>query len=364
MRNVLWNNPYVSLGAWDSGRLIANALENKLEGICNFLQRVEVPHAALNVNVLDDQSDSVQKNIELHNKGESIGFPGVVINYSIPEFFIRGTKASCCLTFYDHPFIRDETVRKSIDSQDHIWSCSDWASNGLSKILNRPVKNIPLAFNHHLFTDYQLIESDVFRFLHVGFPVFRKNHMDVVEVFSSLFGNNPKYELILKSYGAWPNRFTQDLDNKLIKKSIDIISQTSNIRIVNGFIPDGHLDEIMSNVHCVIGSSFAESWGLVPFNSLGKGIPTICINASGMSEFAYMGIPVVGEQLDTQVRGPLAGVESYRIKKEALCEAMMFVSENYESATNRACSNSKKIKDNYSVMNIASLYQDEIMLTL
>lgn len=184
--------------------------------------------------------------------------------------------------------------KEILEPLDEIWTTSEWCKKNLERILNRPV----FVYNHGIpqFCLPKIIKepADVIRFLHIGEPGIRKGAQDVVTSFIKLFGNNPKYQLVIKCTGINTTRILDDHGRSLgVPNSI-----YKNIIVLEQMLSEQQLIELYRKTHVFIYPSYGEGFGFNPAYALAMGIPTICTN-----EWApysqYITAPLDGRYIDS-----------------------------------------------------------------
>ena len=61
-----------------------------------------------------------------------------------------------------------------------------------------------------------------------------------------------------------------------------------NIRELSGTVPPDVETALYGTAHCFLGLARGEGWGLMPFQAMAQGTPTILANAHGYAEFAHL----------------------------------------------------------------------------
>ena len=106
---------------------------------------------------------------------------------------------------------------------------------------------------------------------------------------------------------------------------------------------------LYETAHCFVGMSRGEGWGLMPFQAMAQGCPTILADAHGYAEFSHLASAKVSTSLvkaDAFIFGD-AG-EWWEPNHEELCEAMWDIYCNYEDYLAPAQFSAAVIADDYS----------------
>ncbi|ASR76474.1 glycosyltransferase [Streptomyces phage Tribute] len=108
------------------------------------------------------------------------------------------------------------------------------------------------------------------RFLHMGEPAPRKGGQMAVDAFRAAFGDNPDVELTVKAHRL---NNARRIENGRI---LGPITDYSNVKLVTQELPEDHLVGFVKQFHCMVYPSWGEGFGLIPFQALATGMPTIC----------------------------------------------------------------------------------------
>jgi glycosyltransferase involved in cell wall biosynthesis len=168
---------------------------------------------------------------------------------------------------------------------DEIWATSDFIRDIYIKHnVNANVFTIP----HGISPEFSIVERELtgkFNFLHVGGDSKRKNAQMVVDAFLELYEGNTDFQLVLKY-----NKFCYAecyVDDQLVPayKHPQIIG-----------IPDNFSTEdlvaLYHKCHCMVYPTMGEGFGMIPFEAIATGLPTIVTNLTGCADFAKYGIPL------------------------------------------------------------------------
>jgi glycosyltransferase involved in cell wall biosynthesis len=163
---------------------------------------------------------------------------------------------------------------KGIESCDEIWTTSQWCGEIFKAKTNKPV----FVYEHGIEDSWipkkrKIDESRPFRFLHVGEPAFRKDAQMVVDAFVSLYGNDPRYELILKCSNLNTTQVTDPISKRL-KGSPNAFYD--NIKIIESYISVEQMKGLYDLCDVFVYPSWGEGFGFNPLQAMASGIPTIC----------------------------------------------------------------------------------------
>lgn len=219
-----------------------------------------------------------------------------------------------------------------MDQQDEIWTTSTYcqevfANYGIDSII------IPHGIDPEVFTINERTMTDKFVFYHAGGPTDRKGGQKVVDAFVELFEDNDSVHLLMKSSGPTNARW--------IDKHDTYHGNAGNhprIHVVESDIDVYDMAKLYHRANCFVYPSNGEGFGLLPFQAIATGMPTILTDATGMSDFAKWGIglkssPAEGEglHLGKWVQPDL----------DDLREKMLYVYNNWEEANKKAVQNAR-----------------------
>jgi glycosyltransferase involved in cell wall biosynthesis len=352
---LLFNSPDTSIGIWAVATHIYKNLSESFHKNFDIHDKIVVPEPAIGMSDRDGSSDNKVRNL-LSIKDNGRKYPGVVFNITVPDFFLLGNMGSAAISFFDHPNIFSERHKMELTSQNLLISPSEWSSRNLSELIGLEVHKIPLGFDDSTFTPYVGPTSGPFTFLHIGFPRWKKNFADVVDCFIRKYGNNHDFQLLLKTYGAFPNRFSPLVDDKL-NDYVSKIKSVSNITIIDGFLSDQEMNSLYDSAHCFIETSRLESWGLSAFTAIGKGLPTICINASGLSDFSALAIEIPSKANTLPLRSGAIQHTVFDPDVDALSDAMDMVVNDYAGCRHRALTSAEIVRRSMTWRALAPRYE-------
>lgn len=168
---------------------------------------------------------------------------------------------------------------------NEIWATSTFVKEVYEQHnVNENIYVIP----HGISDEFSIIERELnntFNFLHIGGDSKRKNAQLVVDAFLELFDGKPEYRLILKY-----NNFCHAevyLNGKLLPAS-----QHPQIISFPNVFDTNQMIKLYHKSHCLVYPTSGEGFGMIPFESMATGLPTILTNATGCADFAHYGIPL------------------------------------------------------------------------
>lgn len=236
-----------------------------------------------------------------------------------------------------------------MNEQDEIWTPATFCKDVFEAHGVKEVTVIPHGINPE---HYPIVEGEPdapFTFIHVGGPTERKGGARVVNAFLDLFDGNRDIQLVMKSTGFSEGRWEPrggGQRNASEHPQITVYEFPADINFMREFYGRGH---------CMVYPSNGEGFGLIPFQAIASGIPTICTNGTAMSDFANMSIP-----LDF-TWGPGEGIHygDWCIPDEQdLRDKMLWVVDNWREAKDKTMKNAKWIHQNQTWDNVADKILD------
>jgi glycosyltransferase involved in cell wall biosynthesis len=206
------------------------------------------------------------------------------INFCPPTYYQLRSKYNIGYTPWESTKIPPHWI-DSMRKCDEIWATSDFIKDiYIKNNVNANVFTIP----HGISPEFSIVERELtgkFNFLHVGGDSKRKNAQMVVDAFLELYDGNNDFQLVLKY-----NKFCYAecyVDDQLVPayKHPQIIG-----------IPDNFSTEdlvaLYHKCHCMVYPTMGEGFGMIPFEAIATGLPTIVTNLTGCADFAKYGIPL------------------------------------------------------------------------
>jgi len=171
---------------------------------------------------------------------------------------------------------------------DEIWATSSYVKEIYEKHqVHHNIHVIP----HGISDEFQIIDreiTDTFNFLHVGGDSKRKNAQMAVDAFLELYEGNMDFKLYLK----YTNFCFAEvyLNGRLVPASMhpQIVAIPESYDIES-------LVKLYHSCHCMLYPTNGEGFGMIPFESICTGMPTIVTNETGCKDFANYSIPLDAE---------------------------------------------------------------------
>jgi glycosyltransferase involved in cell wall biosynthesis len=230
---------------------------------------------------------------------------------------------------------------KEMNERDEIWTTSQFCkkvfeSNGIKKEINILHHGIDLDE----WTTTKRETEGPFIFFHMGEPADRKGGQLVFDAFQKVFKNNPNVYLYFKAHSWVEARW---FDGEEVIGPVDAFPR---VMVNKNVISREKLNQLYNSMHCLVYPSNGEGFGLIPFQGMATGLPTIYPAWGGLSEFKDYGV-----QMDYTVGD---SGHDYHVGEwcwpdfDSICERMKWVYENYEQEADTAYKDSLKIREKFS----------------
>jgi glycosyltransferase involved in cell wall biosynthesis len=174
-----------------------------------------------------------------------------------------------------------------------------------------------------------------------------------VDAFIKLFGGKEGYHLIYKSNGPADARsFNGGMRGRLNHPQIEVIDWE---------VSTEELGKIYDRSDCLLYPTSGEGWGLIPFQGIAKGIPTICTNATACEEYADYSVPLDYEWSNEKMSGIYEGAGLWaKPNFDDLCDKMLYVVNNYEEVSNKTFASAQHIHENMTWEKVSKDYVDRL----
>jgi len=234
----------------------------------------------------------------------------------------------------------------TMSQMQEIWtpsqSCVDiFEENNLNKI----IRKVPHGIDPELWKIENRYLTDKFIFFHVGGPTARKGGQRVVSAFLDLFDGNEDVMLILKS--------NEDTECRFYENGVDFKSAAAHPQIIsiNYQVAVEDLVRLYNRSHCLVYPTNGEGFGLIPFQGIATGLPTIVTNATACADFAELSVP-----LDSK---PSKGVGIHLgdwVEPDAddLRDKMRYVYDNYNEVKEKTLESARLIHNTQTWHHVAA----------
>jgi glycosyltransferase involved in cell wall biosynthesis len=239
---------------------------------------------------------------------------------------------------------------------DEIWTTSDWCANTFEDNGYKNIRVYPHGIQD-IWTPKKRKESDVIKFLHIGEPAPRKAGQMVVDVFSQLYGNDPRYSLTIKAYH---NNTTRVYNNYIDKQILGLPHQVfNNIKLITDELTDQELVKLYHDHDVLVYPSYGEGFGFIPLQALATGMPTIC--TSGWAHYdKFLGpLKLKSELIDSPWPFPHEG-KVFEPNRQHLVELMRDAVFNFKAYSGYYYAQSTKIHKEYNWLELTNNSFDHI----
>lgn len=273
----------------------------------------------------------------------------IVINHSVPPYFIKSNIYSVGFTYWETNKLPNQWV-KSLNNMDEVWTCSKAMTDVfIDSGVNKPIYTFELGIDPNIFYPKYRKAHCPFTFISIGSPSSRKNSQMAVNAFLKLFEGNYDYRLIYKSHG--------EPDARIIKNGVINPLVHPQIKLIDDVVSHEKLGDIYDMADCLIYPTSGEGWGMIPFQAIAKGIPTICTNALGSTEYANMSVPLNYKFENWNMNGVYEDAGEWaKPDFDDLCDKMRHVANHYELVAEKTYESALFIKENYSWENVSKKY--------
>lgn len=168
-----------------------------------------------------------------------------------------------------------------------IWTPSQYCVDIFEENnLNKIIRKVPHGIDPELWRIENRYLTDKFVFLHIGGPTARKGGQRVVDAFLDLFDGNDDVMLVLKS--------NEDTECRFYENGVDFKSASHHPQIaaIGYQVSVEDLVKIYNQAHCLVYPTNGEGFGLIPFQGIATGLPTIVTNATACADFANLSVPL------------------------------------------------------------------------
>ena len=239
--------------------------------------------------------------------------------------------------------IPDEWKTPLLTGIDEMWTTSQWCADVFKQYTNKPV----FVYEHGIEDEWIPIKRTInpdrpFRFLHIGEPYFRKDAQRVVEAFIKTFGDDPRFELVLKCSRMNTTRVFDPVTGQ-VQGSPGAFYP--NIKTIESLLSTEQMNGLYDLCDAFVYPSWGEGFGFNPLQAMAKGIPAIC--TSVWAPYArYITAPLDSEKVSSPWPTVHPG-EMYRPNFEQLMFYMKDVYENYDKYSDLAYKNAFLIHKDY-----------------
>jgi glycosyltransferase involved in cell wall biosynthesis len=159
---------------------------------------------------------------------------------------------------------------EEFNTVDELWTTSELIKRWyLAAGVEVPIK----VYKHGIDSEWTNQRRKVFdkiKFLHVGEPAPRKGGQMAIDAFRTAFGNSKDVHLTVKAHRFNNTRIYMG------QHIVGSIEDYSNVSLITQELAQDHLVNLFHNHHAMVYPSWGEGFGLIPFQAIATGMPTIC----------------------------------------------------------------------------------------
>ena len=290
----------------------------------------------------------------LHLEPE-IKYNGILVNNCLPDQYVFDADYVIGFTYWETDTIPSRWLDK-MDRCDELWTTSEWVGDVFRKTFpDKIVKSFKLGLDTNIFNIQEESPHDhPFYFMHIGSPSTRKNTQIAVDAFRKVFAQKKQYKMIIKSIGPPDARDIVD------GMKFGSLYGLCNFEVIDYDMDINELNSLYERAHCLVYPTSGEGWGMIPFQAIGKGIPTICTNATSCTEFAEMSVPLNYTESKVNTSGIYQGGSWAMPDFDDLCDKLDYVSSNYNEVKGKTLASARLIHEKYSWESVSLEYKDRL----
>ena len=283
-----------------------------------------------------------EKDIKVSFNQES---PRVMISFVQPDYY-RGTRAQYRIGYT--PWESTEVPKHWLShmrDMDEIWTTSKFCKEifDIYKV-NDKVTIVPHGIDNKEWKIIDRAVADKFYFFHLGGGTTRKGGQRVVDAFLDLFDGKEEYQLVLKSNGPTETRWYKG------EQYMGSTEGHPQIQNFSGSFETYELVALYNKMHCLVYPTNGEGFGMIPFQGIASGLPTIVTNDTACADYAEMSVPLNYKWGD----GTGIHLGQWAVPDEDdLRDKMLYVVDNYEDVKKHTLQSARIIHDTQTWSHVA-----------
>jgi len=233
---------------------------------------------------------------------------------------------------------------------DEVWTPSRWVAGIYKK---HGVQDVQV-FPHGISPEWRpkLRNPGVIQFFHHGEPAPRKGGQLVLDAFRAAFGNRNDVHLTIKSHGFNTTRAFKDEPGRELGakgKSIEGAPDKvyDNVTVITRDYEETALIELYHTMDVLVYPSWGEGFGLIPWQAISTGMPTICTSAWLHFDELILDELKLYSKLTKSPWQNIHPGKMYKPDADQLIELMKYVVNNIDDLSQRAYDNAKLIHTNH-----------------
>lgn len=177
-----------------------------------------------------------------------------------------------------------DTWMSGLRKVDALWSPTSWSLDVLSGKSGNKKNNAVIPHGiEPCWRPMERTKNGPFTFIHVGSPATRKGDNFVLEAWHRRFANRRDVQLIFKGTD-YPRGRIYDDEGSIVASSVSM----NNVRVERRVFSRAEMMDLYSQAHCMVYPSRGEGFGLIPFEAMATGMPTILPGDGGTKDFAHL----------------------------------------------------------------------------
>jgi glycosyltransferase involved in cell wall biosynthesis len=247
------------------------------------------------------------------------------INFCQPMYYQTGRSYTVGYTPWESTKV-PESWRQPVSECDELWATSEFVKEVYEKNnLHHNIHVIP----HGISDEFEIYDREItgkFNFLHVGGESKRKNVQLVVDAFLDLYEGQDDFQLVLKY-----NKFC-DAEVYLNGRMVPAYNHPQ-IYAVSHNLTTEEMAQLYHKCHCLVYPTKGEGFGMIPFEAIATGMPSIVTNLTGTADFAKYSIPLEAEWDDANQQSSMYAFDAGQWASpsyDALCDLMEHVVNEYD----------------------------------
>jgi len=278
----------------------------------------------------------------------------ILVNNCLPNDFKLGDCYNIGFSYWETDTL-PSWWRKPLNDCDEIWTTSKWAEGVFKENTGHEnVHGFRLGIESDIFYSSDSVPDGPFTFLHVGSPSSRKNTQMAVDAFMRTYGHLKDYLLVVKSLGPPDARIRDSGMNH------GAIANHDRIHVIDYEISEDELADLYRSAHCLLYPTMGEGWGMIPFDAIACGTPTICTNATSCTEYAHLSVPLDYEWSSEGTSGIYLGGKWAKPSMDDFVDKMHYVVNNYEEVKQHTLKGATIIHKEYSWNSVVQEYKDRL----
>ena len=263
---------------------VSDGYGNSAEQMAIALER-----AGLNVTISGTARQAGFLNApEIHDRQHVMG--EAIVFYSQPQLWSAqhsGSRRPIGFTMYESDEIPAEWIPRLIVA-DEIWVPSTWNVDVIGRHTKRPVYHVPLGVDAKAFFPTKRVRGEKLRILFFStYASEVRKGLDLArEAFSAAFPGREDVEFVVRS--SFPCDVRAQLGDEFDVRSC---SQPRS-RMDVGQLTTASLAAYYRTFDALLYPSRGEGFGLIPLEVMATGMPAIFTAATGMYDYADLGMPV------------------------------------------------------------------------